>query len=228
MSASHIPDWPRNAPASAPAGGSPAHDLRNMLGVLLGVSESLCEMLEPGSEAAELARVGLLAAERAAGCAGRLEPAATEGPTRTEEAADSAPQVAARPSVLVVDDDPDLLRVLTRAFERAGYDAAGATDGCEAVERLRTFQPDLLVTDIVMPHKEGIATILESRRRAPDMAVIAMSGGGHYGRAGNFLQWAAGLGADAAVSKPFTMSELLAVADDVLAARRSAAAAAAF
>lgn len=116
------------------------------------------------------------------------------------------------PSVLVVEDDPTLLRLITQGFSRAGFEAYAAPNGRLALQLVSTLKPDLMVTDIVMPEKEGLATILEAKRAAPGMAVIAMSGGGCYGRTGNFLHWAAELGADAALAKPFAMDELLSAA----------------
>ena len=81
-----------------------------------------------------------------------------------------------------------------------------------------------MVTDIVMPEKEGIATIIEARALAPDTAVIAISGGGAYGRSDNYLQWAEELGADEAMAKPFPMSQLLTAARLVLERRGALAA----
>jgi DNA-binding response OmpR family regulator len=122
-------------------------------------------------------------------------------------------------TVLVVEDDADLLRLMASAFTRAGFRAFSARNGRLAVQLLRALTPDLIVTDIVMPEKEGIATILEAKRAAPHTGVIAISGGGHYGRTGNFLQWAEQLGADRVMAKPFPMSALLSAADAVLEAR---------
>jgi DNA-binding response OmpR family regulator len=81
---------------------------------------------------------------------------------------------------------------------------------------LKTLKPDLLVTDIVMPEMEGIGTILEARRSAPDTKVIAISGGGHYGKSKSFLEWASELGADEVLAKPFRMSSLIMAARVVL------------
>jgi len=124
---------------------------------------------------------------------------------------------AAAATVLVVEDDPTLLRLITQGFARAGFQAHAAPNGRVALEMVAALEPDLMVTDIVMPEKEGLATIVEARQAAPRMAVIAMSGGGCYGRTGNFLHWAAELGADAALPKPFSMDELLTAAAGVLA-----------
>jgi hypothetical protein len=67
--------------------------------------------------------------------------------------------------------------------------------------------------------------IIEARAIAPDVGLIAISGGGAYGRSGNFLQWAEELGAQAALAKPFLMSELVAAARRVLDQKAAHAAA---
>jgi DNA-binding response OmpR family regulator len=136
------------------------------------------------------------------------------------QAAPPAPRAA--PTVLIAEDDPHLLRLITAGFARAGYKAFAASNGRQALQLVDALGPDLMVTDIVMPEKEGIATIMEARRAAPHMAIIAMSGGGSFGRSGSFLQWAEELGADEAMAKPFSMAELLDAAQAVLGRRATA------
>jgi len=217
-------------PPPADATLDPTHELKNLLGVLMGVCESLGEGHDPKSEQAELARVGLTAAERAAKLVTRIQDAtrARESQTASVVGLTPAPEGQGG-TVLVVDDDPDLLKLITTAFARAGFKAYSARNGRLAVQLLKALKPDLMVTDIVMPEKEGIATIIEAKAAAPDMAVIAISGGGAYGRTGNFLQWAEELGADEVMAKPFPMSQLLTAARVVLdrRGRQSAARAAA-
>jgi CheY-like chemotaxis protein len=191
------------------------------LAVIMGVCESLTEGLSGRGELAELARVGLLAAERAGTLVSRIQ---GEPPVRNGAVESLTPQAGEgrTRTVLVVEDDPDLLGLITAAFARAGFRAYSARNGRLGVQLLRALQPDLMVTDIVMPEKEGIAVIIEARREAPATALIAISGGGAYGRTGNFLQWAEELGADEVMAKPFAMSQLIAAARVVLD-RRSAA-----
>src|SRR5690349_10343406 len=92
-------------------------------------------------------------------------------------------RVASRPArVLLVDDDAALLMVLARAFARAGYATQTAENGRKALELLKTFQPELVVTDIVMPEMEGIGAIMAIKQMADPPKVIAMSGTGTGGR----------------------------------------------
>jgi len=204
----------RTSLAAEPA-ASPTHDLKNLLAVIMGVCEALADRVDPNSEQGELAQVGLLAAQKAGTLVTRIQDeAAAPRPV-------TAPVLVPRAegqgrTVLVVEDDPDLLKLMTTAFARAGFKAYSARNGRLGVQLLRALKPDLMVTDIVMPEKEGIATIIEAKAAAPNTAVIAISGGGAYGRSENFLQWAEELGADEAMAKPFPMSQLLTAARVVL------------
>ena len=196
-------------PEAAPqASGSPSRDLYELLAVIIGVCESLAENLSDCPQHAELARVGILAAERAADLVVSLRPGCAAG---GELFGGEAPR-----KVLVVEDDPALLTLLTTAFVREGFQTYSAKNGRLGVEMVKTLQPDLMVTDIVMPEMEGIGAILEARRCSPATKVIAISGGGHYGRSENFLVWAHELGADEVLAKPFRMSSLIMAARVVL------------
>jgi CheY-like chemotaxis protein len=195
---------------SAQAEGDSAHDLYNLLAVIIGVCESLADDLSQRPQHRELARVGMLAADRAAALVAKLR--TNSGPP----ASANDPVEGAPPEVLVVEDDPDLLLLLTAAFVREGFRTHSARNGRQGVELLRTLKPDLMVTDIVMPEMEGIGTILEARRCSPETKVIAISGGGHYGRSKSFLEWASELGADEVLAKPFRMSSLIMAARVVL------------
>ncbi|MBI1199847.1 MAG: response regulator [Phenylobacterium sp.] len=207
------PFGPRAIPTDPAA--ALAHDLKNLLAVIMGACEALAEGLEPTSEQAELARVGALAAQRAGRLLDNVDGA---GPLRRGV----EPPPGEAHSVLVIDDDPDLLQLMVGAFRRAGFKAYSAANGRVGVQLMGALRPDLIVTDIVMPEKEGIATIIEARQVAPDTPVIAISGGGAYGRQNVFLQWAEELGADAVMAKPFPMASLVDAARGVLAARAAA------
>jgi CheY-like chemotaxis protein len=185
-------------------------DLYNLLAVIIGVCESLADDLNQRPQHRELARVGMLAADRAAALVAQLR-LVSEPLSSANDPADGV-----RPQVLLVEDDPDLLLLLTAAFVREGFRTHSARNGRQGVEMLRTVKPDLMVTDIVMPEMEGIGTILEARRCSPHTKVIAISGGGHYGRSKSFLEWASELGADEVLAKPFRMSSLIMAARVVL------------
>jgi len=118
--------------------------------------------------------------------------------------------------VLLVDDDADLLALMDAAFRKAGYATRTATNGRKALEVLKTYHPDLVVTDIVMPEMEGIGAIMQIKRDPNAPKIIAISGAGPGSRR-DYLKWAKHLGADEVLAKPFRMSEMLALAGRVTA-----------
>jgi CheY-like chemotaxis protein len=118
--------------------------------------------------------------------------------------------------ILVIDDD-DLIRLALRTFLKgAGHDVMEAAEGAEGIE-LHTAAPfDLVISDLFMPGKEGIETIVELRRDYPDLKIIAISSGGRAAATG-LLDVAKGLGADRTVRKPFSAEDILAEVDALLA-----------
>lgn len=123
--------------------------------------------------------------------------------------------------ILVVDDEPLMRRTLRAGLEAAGHQVEEAEDGNEALKKFTELKPDLVVTDIVMPDREGVETIGAMRRLAPDAPIIAMSGGGSVGGT-LFLELAEQLGATRTVAKPIRNADLLRLVDECLGARRAA------
>lgn len=115
-------------------------------------------------------------------------------------------------SLLIVDDQDMVRQTLRLALEAQGHDVRVAWDGEEALRLYREAPADIVVTDLVMPNKEGIETICELRRWAPDAKIIAMSGSGWV----DFLDIALKLGADHVLRKPFDMRKLVALVDRCL------------
>lgn len=110
--------------------------------------------------------------------------------------------------ILLIDDDATVRYALKQVLERAGHQVDEATDGLIGVEMYTASRPDLVITDIIMPNQEGIETIIKLRRLAPDVAIIAMSGGGRTGNR-DFLAMAEKLGAAKVMAKPFRPKELV-------------------
>ncbi len=81
-------------------------------------------------------------------------------------------------TILIIDDDIQVLATLRKMLEREGYEVATASDGKEGVRCYRESPADLIITDLVMPEKDGVDTILELRRDFPEVQIIAISGGG--------------------------------------------------
>lgn len=113
-------------------------------------------------------------------------------------------------SVLIVDDDAGMLRRLGEAFTGAGYQVHTAADGEIALRRFQVVRPDVVLTDILMPTREGLETIMAMRKARPDTRIVAMSGGGRVGPF-DCLAIARRLGADAVIPKPFRLAEVLAL-----------------
>ncbi len=96
-----------------------------------------------------------------------------------------------------------------------GYGVTCAPDGEEGFRLFRALRPDLVITDVIMPVREGIETILAMRQEQPEAKIIAMSGGGSIASA-DLLTMAQTLGADCIIAKPFDIDELIAVVQQTL------------
>jgi DNA-binding NtrC family response regulator len=110
--------------------------------------------------------------------------------------------------IMIVDDDASIRRTLHLLLSRAGYDVVQAADGSEAVRLWRQGGGDLVITDLHMPEKDGIETIIELLSHSPRVRIIAMSGGGQTKRL-DLLGNMALLGSIHTIEKPFTLSEML-------------------
>ena len=113
--------------------------------------------------------------------------------------------------VLLIDDDIELLRQMSRALFSAGFDVEAAPDGLVGLERFQANRSDLVITDLIMPTREGVETIVALRKLSPDVRIIAISGGYRVGPA-DFLSLARHVGADDVLAKPFRLAELVALA----------------
>jgi DNA-binding response OmpR family regulator len=110
--------------------------------------------------------------------------------------------------ILVIEDEDEVRGMLQRVLERAGYEVAVAPDGDEGIRLFRENPADLIITDMIMPKKGGMETILDLRSEYPDVKIVAMSGGGRLGPE-PYLEIAEGFGAVRIFSKPFRIEELL-------------------
>ena len=119
------------------------------------------------------------------------------------------------PRVLVVDDEPEIRRLVRRVLEAEGLEVEEAPDGQEAVEACRRQPPDLMILDLIMPRKEGLETIREVKSDLPSLKIIAISGGGH-GRPESYLNLARRLGAERALAKPFLPLQLVQLVNELL------------
>ena len=119
--------------------------------------------------------------------------------------------------VLVVDDEPQMRSLVCQALERHGHSIDQASDGREALQCFAKQQPDLMITDLIMPGMEGIETILTFHRRWPALPIIAISGGGRIGPE-DYLSMALQMGANRAFSKPVRLEALVSAVGELISA----------
>lgn len=116
--------------------------------------------------------------------------------------------------ILVIEDDALLQQVIVAALAHDHHEVVAAGNGREAEAKLRVQRPDLVITDIFMPERDGLETIMAFRNEDPHTPILAISG--YASESGLFLKVAQSLGAKRTLAKPFTVPELLAAVDDVL------------
>ncbi len=107
--------------------------------------------------------------------------------------------------ILVVDDDVDFREFVTDLLESRGFIVYKAENGKKGVDIVKEEKVDIILTDMIMPEREGVETIMEVKIIHPEIKIIAMSGAM---RRETYLQIADGLGADATLSKPFKKQEM--------------------
>lgn len=118
--------------------------------------------------------------------------------------------------ILVIDDDNEILAMISRMLNMEGYDVITAVNGKEGLQLLNLESNiDLVISDLIMPEKEGIETIQEIKKDFSHIRILAISGGGR-GDSQNYLLLAKKLGADLTLSKPFIKQELLEAVQELL------------
>jgi DNA-binding response OmpR family regulator len=118
--------------------------------------------------------------------------------------------------LLLVDDNQDLLGMQGEFLRMSGHEVETAVNGHEALAHAARGNFDLVITDIIMPSKDGIELIVALRKSQPSAKIIAISGGGRL-NAKDYLGIAQKLGAAATLAKPFSGSDLVATVERVLA-----------
>jgi len=116
--------------------------------------------------------------------------------------------------ILVIDDDANLLSILAEMLTTAGYEVVEASNGKDGVRLYRQALFDLVVTDLLMPEKDGLEVVMELRKDFPQVKIITLSGGGAYGDSS--LETSKALGAARTLRKPFMEDQLLEAVREVL------------
>ncbi len=136
--------------------------------------------------------------------------------THTHPPGSDSGHKTAMQNILVIDDDKLMCLALAKILISAGYNVVQASDGEEGLKLYRTQDFDLVITDLIMPDKEGIQIIRELRKENSLVRIIAMSAGGRGG-ATDYLKWARLMGAKQCLSKPIKREDLLGAVESVLA-----------
>lgn len=118
--------------------------------------------------------------------------------------------------ILVIEDERQIREVLKQMLEKAGYEVDIAEDGNEGLALFKKRPADVVVTDILMPGKDGLETIEELSREYPELPIVAISGGGPGEKAQFALDVAQICGAGRVLAKPFSRKEILSVIQDAL------------
>jgi DNA-binding response OmpR family regulator len=117
--------------------------------------------------------------------------------------------------ILLIDDDDLLREMLAAELVRAGHTVIQAKNGRLGLEVFRTAPLDLIVTDMIMPDREGLETIVAVRGHQSAPPIIAISGSGRHAK--HYLELAMKFGAKQVLAKPFAAEKLLRAIDDLLA-----------
>ena len=110
--------------------------------------------------------------------------------------------------ILIIDDEPQIRDMLRELFEEEGYDVLTADNGETGLRLCQERTVDLIITDLIMPEKEGIEVIREIRKENPGAKIIAISGGGRIGPQ-SYLNCAQKFGAQFVFKKPVASDELV-------------------
>ncbi len=113
-------------------------------------------------------------------------------------------------NILLIEDDVQLNQILTAKLERCGYAVRHAANGQEALEMYEQQEPDLIITDILMPEVDGLEFLasVNERYKETSFKTLAMSGGGHLAGA-TYLSWMEAFGADSVMEKPFKLADFM-------------------
>ena len=109
--------------------------------------------------------------------------------------------------ILLIEDVRVERKTIKRWLERFGYEVIEASNGIEGIKHYHDHAPDLVISDIVMPEREGIELIIDLKKADPQAIIFAISGAGR--ERGEYLSIAEGIGAVRSFVKPIDMNELL-------------------
>lgn len=113
--------------------------------------------------------------------------------------------------VLIVEDDPQVRSMLQETLQLEGYETSVAENGLDALQQYTSRHPDAIITDILMPEKEGLSFITDLRKQDKNICIVAISGGAHKLSPECNLELARMFGANHTFEKPLDIDALLTV-----------------
>ena len=111
--------------------------------------------------------------------------------------------------IVVIDDDIKCNQMICRILKNAGYQVSAAFNGAEGLKMFMKERPDLVITDLYMPEKDWLETIMELRQADEKIRILAISGGSLNINIDDMLNAAEIFGADAIMAKPFHLETFL-------------------
>lgn len=116
--------------------------------------------------------------------------------------------------ILVIDDEPELVKAITVRLQASGYEVIFAYDGQEGIDKAEEIKPDLILLDIIMPKKDGweVCKNLKSNPKTKDIPILICTASGEQ----NLEKRCMAVGADAVIKKPFETAELLELVNKLL------------
>ena len=117
--------------------------------------------------------------------------------------------------ILIIDDEELIRKMLRKLFKKNGYDVMEAHNGNQGIKLFKDYDPDLIITDLIMPEKEGLETIKKIKKLNPEIKIIAISGGGVVDPS-MYLKLAKKFGAQYSFKKPIENEKLLMAVKNLL------------
>jgi len=119
--------------------------------------------------------------------------------------------------ILVIEDDIEFCDILCKVLDKKGYEVFSATNGQDGLALYKARSADLVITDILLPDRDGIHLILDLQKIYPNVKIIAISGGGHCATGPEYLDDIQLLcKIDHTLSKPFKKDELFEMIQEIL------------
>jgi len=116
-------------------------------------------------------------------------------------------------TILIIEDDKIIKGIIEFLLKKQGFNIVSAGDGMEGIEKIDSSNPDLIITDVMMPFKSGLEIIAYSKNRNPNVPIVIISS---LGKEDNTVKTAFDLGVDDVLAKPFNPGQLAEIVTKLL------------